>query len=146
MTITEKVSYLKGLAEGLKISDDKAEGKLLLSIIDVLDDMALTIEDLDDGLAEVCEQMDEIDEDLGTLEEEYYSSLDEDLDDDDFCLDDDDAIYEVECPSCNETICIDEEMLEEGEINCPSCGELLEFDLQDDCDCCGHGHHHDEEK
>lgn len=145
MTITEKVSYLKGLAEGLKIGEDKAEGKLLLSIIDVLDDMALTLEDLDDGFTEVCEQLDEIDEDLGTLEEEYYSSLDDELDDDDFCLDDDDTIYEVECPSCNEVICIDEDMLDEGEINCPSCGELLEFDLQEDCDCCC-GHDHDEEK
>ena len=141
MTITEKVSYLKGLAEGLKISEEKAEGKLLLSMLDVLNDMALTLEDLDDGFTEMSEQMDEIDEDLGTLEEEYYSSMYEDLDDDDFCLDDDENIYEVECPSCGEVICIDEEMLEEGEINCPGCNELLEFELQDDCGCgCGESH------
>ena len=38
-------------------------------------------------------------------------------------------MYEVECPSCGDVICLDEDMLEEGEIACPNCGEMLEFDL-----------------
>ncbi len=78
MTITEKVAYLKGLAEGLKINDDKPEGKLLLAMIDVLDDMALTVDDLDNEIAEIVEIVDEIDQDLGDVEGEIYGEDDED--------------------------------------------------------------------
>ena len=131
MTITEKVAYLKGLAEGLKINDDKPEGKLLLAMIDVLDDMALTVDDLDNEIAEIVEIVDEIDQDLGDVEGEIYGEDDED----DFCEGcdgcDDEDIYEVECPTCGDVICINEEMLEEGEINCPNCDELLEFELEE---------------
>ena len=79
MTITEKVAYLQGLAEGLKINDDKPEGKLLLAMIDVLDDMALTVDDLDNEIAEIVEIVDEIDQDLGVLEGDFYGDDDEDL-------------------------------------------------------------------
>ena len=137
MTITEKVSYLKGLCEGVGISDETKEGRIIKAMIDVLDDMALTISDMEDVFAEVCEQVDAIDEDLGSLEEDYYG---EDgcscEDDDDF---DEEELYEVTCPSCGETICIDEEMLDAGQMECPSCGEHLEFDIDDVEDECGCG-------
>ncbi len=43
MEITEKVAYLKGLAEGLGLDAQTKEGKILQTVIDVLDDMALEI-------------------------------------------------------------------------------------------------------
>ena len=48
MEITEKVAYLKGLAEGMELDTEKKEGKLLAAIIDVLDDIALELEDMKD--------------------------------------------------------------------------------------------------
>ncbi len=136
MTITEKVAYLRGLAEGMKLDGSTNEGKLALAMIDALDDIALTVSDLEDTVAELSAQVDEIDDDLGDLEDEVYG--DEcDEEDEDF----DDTLYEVECPSCGDIICLDEEMLDEGEIDCPNCGEKLEFDFEDDGDCgCGHPH------
>ena len=137
MTITEKVAYLRGLAEGMKLDSSTNEGKLTLAIIDTLDDIALTVSDLEDTVAELSAQVDEIDDDLGELEDEVYSEVCDD-EDEDF----DDTLYEVECPSCGDIICLDEEMLDEGEIDCPNCGEKLEFDFEDgDCDC---GHHHED--
>ena len=137
MTITEKVAYLRGLAEGMKLDSSTNEGKLTLAIIDTLDDIALTVSDLEDTVAELSAQVDEIDDDLGELEGEVYSDGCDD-EDEDF----DDTLYEVECPSCGDIICLDEEMLDEGEIDCPNCGEKLEFDFEDgDCDC---GHHHED--
>ncbi|MEA5011639.1 MAG: hypothetical protein VB100_07980 [Angelakisella sp.] len=142
MTITEKVAYLKGLAAGVKLSDSTDEGKLFTTIIDVLEDMSLSITDLEDSFEELSGQVDEIDDDLGVIEEDFYGDDDEDLDDEDF----EDTLYEVECPSCGDKICLDEGMLEEGEIECPGCGEKLEFDFDDDCGCddcncdCGHDH------
>ena len=137
MTVTEKVAYLKGLAEGMKMDDSTNEGKLLLAIIDTLDDIALTVSDMEDSMTELAAQVDEIDDDLGAVEEDLYCD-----DDGCDCDDDDEALYEVECPKCGDIICLDEDMLDEGEIDCPNCGEKLEFDFEDGCDC---GCHHDEE-
>lgn len=51
----------------------------------------------------------------------------DDDDDEDF----EDTYFEVTCPKCNETICLSEEILEEGEMDCPNCGEHLEFELEE---------------
>lgn len=145
MTVIEKVAYLRGLADGLKLSDETAEGKVLLNVLEVLDDLAKSVTDLEDAVEELGEVVDAIDEDLEDVEDALYEE-----DDDDFCNcddedyfddydefdDEDEPLYEVECPTCGDTICLDESMLCEGEIDCPNCGEKLEFDL-DDLDCKG---------
>ena len=133
MNLTEKAAYLKGLAEGLNVNTDDDMGKLVLALIDVIDDIALTVADLEDELAETRDYIEEIDEDLGAVEEDLYDDDDDD-DECDCCCGDDD-FYEVECPACHETICLDEDMLCEGEIECPNCGTDLEFDFDDKCDC-----------
>lgn len=131
MTITEKVSYVRGLAKGLELDENQKEVKLIASIIDLLDDMALTISDLEEGFNNVSDQLDAVDEDLYNLEEDVYNCDNKDLNDELFC--------EVTCPKCNETICLSEDILLKGEIDCPNCGETLEFDFDDicseDCDC-----------
>ena len=53
MEISEKVAYLKGLAEGLNLDTDSKEGKLIAAIIDVLDDMAEKFAEVDDELCDV---------------------------------------------------------------------------------------------
>ena len=53
-------------------------------------------------------------------------------DEDEFDFDeDDDELYEITCPTCGDTILLDEGMIEEGSMNCPNCNELLEFDYDD---------------
>ena len=142
MKITEKVSYLKGLIDGLGIDESTKEGKVFKAILDVLNDMAFSVEDLEDEHDELVELVDTIDEDLGSLEEDYYDlDEDDDDDDDDDESDFDDELYEVTCPNCGDTVCIDAEMLKDGEIDCPNCGQKLEFDFDlEDCDCeeCSH--------
>lgn len=144
MLVTEKVAYLKGLVEGLGIDTSTKEGKVLSSIMDVLDDLALSVVDLEDGMSEVCDQIDAVDEDLANLEEDFYGEDECDCgcEDDE---DDDEDYYEVICPKCGDTIYLDEDMIAEGSIDCPNCGENLEFDLEameeeeHDCGCgCGH--------
>ena len=49
MTISEKVAYLKGLAEGLNLDVDKSkEGKLISVMIGILEEIGLSIEDLEE--------------------------------------------------------------------------------------------------
>ena len=133
MTITERAAYIKGLAEGLGIDESTKEGKVIKALIDAFDDMALTVSDLEAELDELTEQVETIDEDLGSLEEDYYD-LDDECDCDECGAEDfeDGDIYEVCCPTCGDIVCIDSDMLEEGQTTCPNCGELLEFDLEDD--------------
>ena len=131
MEITEKVAYLKGLAEGMELDTDKKEGKLLAAIIDVLDDIALELQDIEDEQAELSEGLDAVSDDLEDVEDVVFEDWDED-DEDEYEedeLDEDEDCYATTCPTCEETIYFDESVLADGEVICPNCGEKLEFDL-----------------
>ena len=133
MEITEKVAYLKGLAEGMELDTEKKEGKLLAAIIDVLEDIALELEDIQDEQAELADGLDAVSDDLEDVEDVVFEDLDED-DEDEYEedeLDEDEDCYATTCPTCEETIYFDESVLADGEVICPNCGEKLEFDLSD---------------
>ena len=135
MTISEKVAYLKGLAEGLNIDTEKyKEGKLISVMIGILEEIGLSIEDLEENTVALGEEIDAISDDLSDVESVVFEEDDED-DDGCCCGDDDDDFFEVECPNCKETLVIDEDVLESGVIQCPSCKEKFALDLSD-CDCC----------
>lgn len=72
MEISEKVAYLKGLAEGLNLDTDSKEGKLIAAIIDVLDDMAEKFAEVDDELCDVEDGLDAVSDDLSDVEETLY--------------------------------------------------------------------------
>lgn len=139
MTNSERAAYIRGLMEGLDLDPNAKETKLFNAIVDLLDDLCLSVEEMEDAYDELSGQVDEIDEDLGELKEDYYDLDDfddEEDEDDDWEEDDDDCYFEVTCPSCGDTIQLNGEMLEEGSIECPNCGENLEFDLdEEECGC-----------
>ncbi len=129
MEITEKVAYLKGLMEGMELDTEKKEGKLLAAIIDVLDDIALELEDMKDYADELGEGLDAVSDDLEDVEDVIFGE-DEDEEDEDFDEDEEDEdCYATTCPTCEETIYFDDSILSDGEVICPNCGEKLEFDL-----------------
>ncbi len=138
MKLTEKMSYLQGLIDGLEIDTTTKEGKALTQMSEVMSELVLYVEDLQSQVDELTELCDILDEDLGQVEDDIYDDDDYDCDecyddeddDDEYEFDDDDdELYEVTCPTCGDTILIDEGMIEEGSINCPNCNELLEFDF-----------------
>ncbi len=136
MTISEKVAYIKGLAEGVKLDTESDEGKILSAIIELLGDICDEIDELDDAQIELAEQLDAVDEDLADVEELIYEDCEDcdcNCDDDDEY--EDDEVYEVVCPNCNDIIYLDEEMLMDGRIDCPNCGTDLEFDFECECGC-----------
>ena len=127
MELMEKVAYLKGLMNGMELDPDKKETKLFNAILDTLDEMAATVTDLEEETDELCNVIEAMDED----EDDECDCCDDDCD----CCGDEET-YEVTCPTCGNTLYIDEEMLDEGEMKCPACGQELEFDLGlDGCDC-----------
>ena len=147
MTINEKSAYLKGLMDGLKLSTETDEGKMISAIVDLLGDITKKVTDIENTTIAISDELDEIEEDLDAIEDfimddedEWDDEEDEDdswdgWDEDDeegFDFGDEDStIYEVEC-ACGEIINFDEETLEEGSIICPNCGETLEFTFEDE--------------
>ena len=112
MEITEKVAYLKGLAEGMELDTGKKEGKLLAAIIDVLEDIALEIEDIEDEQAELSEGLDAVSDDLEDVEDLVFEDYDDDDEYEEDELDEDEDCYATTCPTCEETIYFDESILE----------------------------------
>lgn len=152
MTISEKVAYLKGLAEGMKLdTEESKEGKLISVMIGILEEVGLSIEDMEDNMEAMGEEIDAISDDLSDVEKVVY---DDDDDDDDECgCDEDDDFFEVECPNCGEELVIDEDVLEAGTVECPNCKGKFVIDVgdceDDDCGCgcgCDHDHDHGDEE
>ncbi len=149
--LKERVAYLKGLAEGMQISDATNEGKLLKAIIEVLDDVALAVDDIEEVQEQLSEQVDSMDEDIAAIESQVFDE-EEDEDDEDGCgcgcEDDDEDEDEVcengefECPHCGETISIEDAAFNEDNtaINCPHCGKDIEIEWECECGECGDKH------
>ena len=149
MTLSEKSAYLKGLMEGMKLSTETDEGKMIAAIVELLGDVTKTLGDVQETTIAISDELDEIEDDLDAIED-FIMSMDEDEfdDDEDLVEDDEDfdfedleegfdfgdeetTIYEVTC-ACGEVIAFDEETLEEGSIICENCGEKLEFSFDDE--------------
>lgn len=130
MTISEKVAYLKGLAEGLNLDTEKSkEGKLISVMIGILEEVGLSIEDLEENALALGEEIDVLSDDLADVEAEVFGEEEDDADDED---EDEDDYFEVECPNCEEPLIIDDEALAAGEIQCPNCQTRFSLDLSDD--------------
>ncbi len=125
MTISEKVAYLKGLAEGLNLDVEKSkEGKLISVMIGILEEIGLSIEDLEENALALGEEIDVLSDDLSEVESVVF----EDEEDEDL----EDEAFEVQCPNCEEPLFIDDEALAAGEIQCPNCETRFALDLSDD--------------
>ena len=123
MTISEKVAYLKGLAEGLDLDTTKSkEGKLISVMIGILEELAMSVEDLEENALNLGEEIDVLSDDLSDVEEVVFDE-EEDYDDD---------WFEVECPTCGADIVVDDEAMAEGEVECPACGTRYAMELTDD--------------
>ncbi len=137
--LSERAAYLKGLMDGLEIDDSTKEGKVLLALYDVVSEICETVDTIDADVDDIVEFCDTVDQDLSDVEDAVFGEDDEcdcgecDCDDCD-CCDDDDCTYEVVCPTCGDTIELNDLMLEDGSVECPNCGELLEFDLDEDAE------------
>lgn len=134
MEILEKVAYMKGLAEGLSLDTKSKEGKLLTVMMDLLDDIALELQDIRDEQSELEEGLDAVSDDLADVESWLYEQ-DEDEEDEDG--EEPEEVYQTTCPNCEEEIFFDETILADGSVLCPNCGEKLEFDLTDLSGCGG---------
>lgn len=144
--LSGKVQYLRGLADGLHIENESKEGKLLLALIDAMDEFAREIARIDAELTELDDVVDSIEEDMEAIDEmilndDFWGDDDDDDDDDEDDWDDDDdddedetvirelnegAFIEYECPHCRSKIYYDAKTFDlSSEHTCPDCGKEL---------------------
>ena len=125
--MTDQVAYLKGLADGLNITDADNTGKLLRAIIDTLDTIAAAVSKVEAAQKELDDFVEDIDEDLSGIEEILFGDDEDDEDDDDDEDDEeDDGLIEYDCPHCDTTVFFDEEAFSmEEEHKCPRCGKAI---------------------
>ena len=113
--LTDRISYLKGMAAGMKLNMDKDSNKLMLEMLTVMGEMAEEMAAMTEAHNDLNEYVESIDDDLSELEETLFGE--DEMDGEDVDLDDED----------------DEEDMEDDLIvyACPHCGHEIEFHASD---------------
>lgn len=126
MTISEKVAHLKGFLEGMNFKPETPENKVILSIVDILTDISKKIDTVEEDIFMLEDYLDELDADLGSVEEYLFNDDEDDCYDGecdcDCGCDGDEDFYEVKCPHCGKSVFIDDS-LDPSDVACPSCNE-----------------------
>ncbi len=147
MTSKEQASYIKGLIDGANLDLSTPEGKVIGALADLCAKLASEVDSLTEQLDTANAYLDELDHDLGELEEFVYDDEDEDDEDDedfdDFDDEDDDEdeddeeeeeeeFYCAECPNCGGKVYFDDTVNPEDVI-CPNCHKpLIESEEEDE--------------
>lgn len=134
MNLSDKMSYLRGMIDGMELDlTTTKEGKVLAQLLEVMQETVLYVTDLQDQVDELTELCESLDEDLGDVEAEVFGEdeCEEDEDEADYLDDEDEDLYEAVCPNCQNTIVLEDSVLDEGTMRCPCCNELLEFDYSE---------------
>ena len=127
MDLNAKAAYIRGLMTGMEFDPNSKNGKIIAAMMDLLEEMAATVTEHDDALDQVYEDVDTLDEDLTDLINIVF-----DVDDEDEEEDGGDAAYEVTCPNCGAVSTVDEDDLLDNELVCPNCGAAFDIELTED--------------
>ena len=115
--LTDRISYLKGMAAGMKLNMDKDSNKLMLEMLTVMGEMAEEMAAMTEAHNDLNEYVESIDDDLAELEETLFGE--EEMDDEDVDIDGEDE---------------DEDEFGEDDLivyACPHCGHEIEFHASD---------------
>lgn len=126
--LNERVSYIRGLVDGLGLDGTTKEGKVILAMLDTLEDFADAINELEASQSELDDYVGAIDEDLSDIEDEIYD--DDEYDEDDEDNEDNEDYVEVECPHCHMLMSVEEDLLDDAdtELVCPHCNKPIKIE------------------
>ena len=137
--LTDRISYLKGMAAGMKLNMDKDSNKLMLEMLTVMGEMAEEMAAMTEAHNDLNEYVESIDDDLADLEETLFGEedgeIDEELaegDEDEEELDDDDLIVYA-CPHCGHEIEFHASDVDfDEDYLCPECQKPIFPELNED--------------
>ncbi|MBR0406981.1 MAG: hypothetical protein IJI53_02985 [Clostridia bacterium] len=125
--LSDRVSYLKGLAEGLKLDTEKNEGKLIEKILELLSDITAEMDSLREDHDDLSSYVEAIDNDLSDLEDVVLDDEEFDDEDEEFDgKDEDDNLVEYTCPHCGEEMTFEVDSFDfDEDYLCPNCHQPL---------------------
>ena len=137
--LTDRISFLKGMAAGMKLNMDKDANKLMLEMLTVMGEMAEEMAAMTEAHNDLNEYVESIDDDLADLEETLFGEedgeIDEELaegDEDEEELDDDDLIVYA-CPHCGHEIEFHASDVDfDEDYLCPECQKPIFPELNED--------------
>ena len=137
MTISEKVAYIQGLFDGLKLDTEKSgEARILSEVLDVLHEVGQQLDGMDAAMDQFDEELDTLGGTVAELEEAVFDGADGQ--DDGFGgLDggeEEEDFFEIPCPTCGEDLVVDDEALAAGLVDCPVCGGKFALSFEDEDD------------
>lgn len=133
--LLKRVAYLKGLASGFGPKSEAQRDKLLAEMLQVMEEMADTIADLDVQLNELDAYVDAVDGDLNEVELHLYGETSEVTDAEEPGTRK--SYIEIVCPYCGETAVFNHRgFLADNDLLCPHCGKRIKdmLDPSDDHD------------
>ncbi len=133
MTISEKVAYIQGLFDGLKLDAEKSgEARILSEVLDVLREVGQQLDSMDAAMDQFDEELDTLGGTVAELEEAVFDDEDEQDADFDDLDDDEEDFFEIPCPTCGEDLVVDDEALAAGLVECPVCGGKFALSFEEE--------------
>lgn len=131
--LTDRISYLKGMAAGMKLNMEKDSNKLIMEMLNVMGEMAEEMDNMAEAHNDLNEYVESIDDDLADLEENLFGDEDMDEEDDEDDEDESDEGDEDESDDEDNNDDDEDELGEDDLISytCPHCGFELEFHASD---------------
>ena len=135
--LTDRISYLKGMAAGMKLNMDKDSNKLMLEMLTVMGEMAEEMAAMTEAHNDLNEYVESIDDDLAELEESLFGeeNMDgEDIDgEDDEDEDGEDDLIVYACPHCGTEIEFQANDVDfDEDYLCPECHKPIFPELSED--------------
>ena len=137
--LTDRISFLKGMAAGMKLNMDKDSNKLMLEMLTVMGEMAEEMAAMTEAHNDLNEYVESIDDDLADLEETLFGEEDGEIDEemaegeeDEDDLGDDDLIVYA-CPHCGHEIEFSASDVDfDEDFLCPACDKPIFPELNDE--------------
>lgn len=132
--LSEKVAYLRGLADGLNQDVSLPQSKIISEVIAALELATQKLDHIEEQVDDLSDYIDELDRDLAEVEECIVEQSEEachcgeceDEDCDCECHDEgyDSDFVAYQCPNCGTEVELDVEELDtEENPSCPECGK-----------------------
>lgn len=137
--LTDRISYLKGMAAGMKLNMDKDSNKLMLEMLTVMGEMAEEMAAMTEAHNDLNEYVESIDDDLADLEETLFGEEDGEIDEEMAAEDDDedefgeDDLIVYACPHCGHEIEFHASDVDfDEDYLCPECQKPIFPELNED--------------
>ncbi len=135
MTITEKVAYIQGLFDGMRLDTEKSgEARILSEVLDVLREVGQQLDGMEASMDQFDGDLDTLEDAVAGLEEAVFEEEDGQETGLDGSDGEEEDFFQIPCPTCGEDLVVDDEALAAGLVECPVCHGKFALSFDEDGD------------